>query len=561
MRPQHAVDSRPGFRARQDEICVSIANNWATGDQDTINAALQRAAEQWPDHIFLDVDGREYSFAQVDHESSRISHGLAALGVKAGDTVTTILDNNVDAILVWLGINKLGAISVPVNTAYKGEFLRHQLADSGSGVVVAESDYAERVCSVGAELPDLHTLLYRGETPRATAAGKKIASLDEYRFAQTSRLAITVRPGDLAMLIYTAGTTGPSKGCMVSHNYAINLARQLVAVAGRTQNDVQWTALPLFHMNATSTTILASLLVGGKAAVYKRFSVSNFWPEIERTGATIVSLLASMIPLLVEAPENEAAQRCFGQLRVVLGTPFPAPLQEKWQRRFGGDILGANSYGISEASVVTTLPCGVPAKPNSSGVRSADFDVRIVDDDDRELPPDTPGEVIVRPLKPHVMFEGYWRRPADTLKILRNLWLHTGDIGKFDEDGYFYFIDRKKDYMRRRGENISSYEMESTFRAHPAIEDLAVHAVLSQLTEDDVKVTAVLKRDASLSEKELCLWAIERLPYFAVPRYIEFRAELPRNPVGRVLKYQLRDEGCTAATWDREKSDIRLAKR
>ena len=541
---------------------MGIANAWSAGDQDTIIGALQRAVAAWPGQVFLDIDGREYTYAEFDSESNRLANGLAELGVKRGDTVTTILDNNVDALAVWFAINKLGAISVPVNTAYKGEFLRHQLADAGSAVVVAESDYAERVAGVAAGLPDLRVLLHRDAAPpTALSDGRVVAPLDAYRRANTTRPAHEVKPSDLAMLIYTAGTTGPSKGCMVSHNYAINLARQLIAVAGRTQADVQWTALPLFHMNATSTTILASLLMGGKAVVYRRFSVSNFWPEIERSGATIVSLLGSMIPLLVEASEHEAAKRCFNQIRVVLGTPFPAPLQEKWKRRFGSQILGANSYGITEASVVTTLPCGLKAKPDSSGIRSPDFDVRIVDDDDRELPPGQPGEVIVRPLRPHVMFEGYWRRPADTLKIMRNLWLHTGDIGKFDEDGFFYFIDRKKDYIRRRGENISSYEMETAFRAHPAIEDVAVHAILSDLLEDDVKVTAVLKSAPKVTEQELCLWAIDHLPYFAVPRYIEFRPELPRNPVGRILKYQLRDEGCTPATWDREKAGIQLAKR
>ena len=541
---------------------MNLANAWLQGDQDTITGALRRAVATWPNRIFLDVDGREYTFADFDRESNRLAHGLSGLGVKSGDTVSTILDNNVDALLVWIAINKLGAISVPVNTAYKGSFLRHQLADADSAVVVAESDYAARVLDVSAELPSLQMLLHRDRAPAAAVPpGKILASLDSCRASRTEAIAHESKPGDLAMLIYTAGTTGPSKGCMVSHNYAINLARQIITASGRTQNDVQWTALPLFHMNATSTTILASLLVGGKAVVYKRFSVSNFWPEIERSGATIVSLLGSMIPLLIEAAGNDSARRCLDQLRVVLGTPFPAPLQEKWKKRFGGEILGANSYGITEASVVCTLPSDRPAKPGSSGMRAADFDVRIVDDDDRELPAGEAGEVIVRPVRPHVMFEGYWRRPADTLKIMRNLWLHTGDIGKFDEAGFFYFVDRKKDYLRRRGENISSYEMETAFRGHPAIEDVAVHAILSELTEDDVKVTAVLKPKVHLSEKDLCLWAIDHLPYFAVPRYIEFRHELPRNPVGRVLKYQLRDEGCTPVTWDREKAGIQLAKR
>jgi crotonobetaine/carnitine-CoA ligase len=159
------------------------------------------------------------------------------------------------------------------------------------------------------------------------------------------------------------------------------------------------------------------------------------------------------------------------------------------------------------------------------------------------------------------MFSGYWNRPEATLALLRNLWLHTGDLGRFDVDGNFYFVDRKKDYLRRRGENISSYELEATFLRHPDVLEAAVHAVPSEVSEDDVKVTAVLAPGAELTERRLCLWAAERLPYFAVPRYVEFRAELPKNPVGRVLKYRLREEGRTTATWDREESDVRLAKR
>lgn len=534
---------------------------WSAGEQGTINQVIARAVASYPNHVFLDIGGREWTYAEVDLEATRLAHGLSGLGVAKGHTVTTILDNNIDAILCWFAINKLGAVSVPVNTAYKGEFLRHQLNDAGSAVVIAESDYAQRVVDIADGLSTLQALLYRESAPTGEAQGKQIAPLDKYRTDNTTAIADVVVPGDLAMLIYTAGTTGPSKGCMISHNYAVNLARQLVRAAGRTQQDVQWTALPLFHMNATSTTILASALVAGKAAVYKRFSVSNFWPEIERTGATIISLLGSMIPLLIEAADNESAQRCFGQVRVALGTPFPAPLQEKWLARFGTPHMGANSYGITEASVIVSLPHGIQPAPNSSGMRVDDFDVRIVDENDVELPPGVAGEVICRPSKPHVMFEGYWNRPEETLKIMRNLWLHTGDIGMFDQEGFFYFVDRKKDYLRRRGENISSYEMETTFRAHEAIEDVAVHAVLSALTEDDVKVTAVLKPGMTLTEVELCLWAVERLPYFAVPRYVEFREQLPRNPVGRILKYQLRDEGCTLTTWDREKSGLELTKR
>jgi crotonobetaine/carnitine-CoA ligase len=314
-------------------------------------------------------------------------------------------------------------------------------------------------------------------------------------------------------------------------------------------------------MNATGGSILSCLLVGARVAIFKRFSVRQFWPEIRRSGATIASLLGSMITFLADAEDDENAKACYGQLHTVRGSPFPAPLQQKWRERFGVKQAGSNSYGLTEAARVTTLGPDEPAPPGSSGRANADFDVKIFDDEDNELPPGCPGEIVARPRRPNVMFEGYWKRPADTQKIMRNMWLHCGDIGKIDEQGYLYFVDRKKDYLRRRGENISSFEVETALRAHPAVADLAVHAVFSESGEDDVKATIVLKEGASSTEEEFCRWAIERLPYFTIPRYFEFRADLPRNQVGRVLKYVLRDEGCTPRTWDREKANVIVPKR
>jgi crotonobetaine/carnitine-CoA ligase len=250
-------------------------------------------------------------------------------------------------------------------------------------------------------------------------------------------------------------------------------------------------------------------------------------------------------------------------VHTVRGNPFTEELKETWRARFGVRHVGSNDYGLTEAAVVTSLAEGehLHAPPGSSGKRNPDFEVRVVDDEDRELPPNAPGEVIVRPMKPDIMFQGYWHRPDETVAVLRNLWFHSGDIGRFDENGFFYFVDRKKDYLRRRGENISSFEMESTFHLHPEIEDVAVHAVFSPVGEDDVKVTVVLTPGAALDEEALCRWAIERVPYYAVPRFIEFRDVLPKNPQGRVLKYQLREEGQTASTWDRESAGVEIPKR
>ena len=265
-----------------------------------------------------------------------------------------------------------------------------------------------------------------------------------------------------------------------------------------------------------------------------------------------------MATLIAEAPDTEVSKRCYGQVRKVGAAPFPPDMVQKWRDRFGVPAEGSGGYGMTEAATISSLgPGEKPGPPGSSGKVGRDFDVRIVDDNDNELPPGTAGEIVARPNRPNIMFQGYWNRPEATVQAWRNLWFHTGDIGRIDEEGWLYFVDRKKDYIRRRGENISTFEMEAVFCEHPAIQDVAVHAVLSALGEDEVKVTAVLKPGSRLTEEELCRWSIERLPRFAVPLYIEFRDDLPRSATGKVLKEQLRGEGATPTTWDREGAGIK----
>jgi crotonobetaine/carnitine-CoA ligase len=534
---------------------------WSTDQLDTINAVLQRATEKYGDRQFMDFLGDTYSFADINQTACRLANGLSKLGVKKGQTVVTLLDNSADAVFIWFAINKLGAVSVPVNTALKGEFLRHQVGDAAAAVVIAESDYADRVAAIADKLPELTTLVHRGAVPTVSIKQTLLAWSDLLS-DDASEPDVQVMPHDLAMLIYTGGTTGPSKGCMVSHNYTCSLARQMLVITNRQEDTITWSPLPLFHLNAVATTVVANMMVGARIAIYPRFSVSNFWPQIERTGANDVQLLAAMMPMLAGAPDNESSLRCRGQVKAVWGAPFPEAVQQQWKERFGVTHTVCGGFGLTECSLPSILPFGTVGKPGSSGLRNTeDFDVRIVDDNDVELPPNTPGEIIVRPRKPNVMFDGYWKRPEDTLKVMRNMWFHTGDIGKFDEDDFFSFVDRKKDYLRRRGENISSFEVESAFLQHETVDEVAAHAVLSDLGEDELKVTITLKPGNALSEEDLCRWAADQMPYYAVPRYIEYRSALPKSPLGRIYKFQLRDEGVTATTWDREKSGLKLAKR
>jgi carnitine-CoA ligase len=541
---------------------VGAPDTWSVGQRDTVIDALDRAVAKHPQRILLDIGGELLSYMDVDRLSTRLAHALAELGVRQAETVVTMLDNNADAIISWLAINKLRAVSVPINTALRGEFLRHQIADADASLVICEGAYLDRIRTVIDARLALKTVLYRGAIDGALPAARvRIAPLDDHRGNDDAPLRDKPQPSDLACLIYTAGTTGPSKGCMLSYNFMCNLARLQLRAGPATEGDVTITPLPLFHMNAVCVGVLSNILVGARVAIMPRFSVSNFWPEVERSGATIASILGGMGAMLAQAPDNEAMKRCVGQIHTVRGNPFTEQTKEIWRTRFGARQVGGNGYGLTEACVVTSLPAGEYAAPGSSGKRIADFDVRIVDELDRELPANVAGEIIVRPLRPDIMFQGYWGRPEETLRLMRNLWFHTGDIGKFDEAGFFYFIDRKKDYLRRRGENISSFELEAAFAQHPEIAEVAVHAVPAATGEDDVKITAVRHAHSTLTEEQLFRWSVDKVPYYALPRYIEFRESLPRNPQGRVLKYELREEGKTAATWDLEDTDIKVEKR
>ena len=529
--------------------------------QTTVLEALAGRLGFDPDSPYLDFEGIEYSARRMDTESNRLGHALARLGVGKGDRVATLLENGPAQVVTLFAALKLGAVQVPVNTAYKGDFLQHQLADSGSKVIVVQGDFAGRVAPVaGPDLPELQAAIVVGP-PDEVIDGVPAHDWDDVLTTSSDEAVpdAGVRPADLACFIYTAGTTGPSKGCMLPHNYIVALADQIARAWQRRPDDVVITPLPLFHFNAISVCVVGTLVVGGKAAIARRFSVSRFWPEVRRTGATMASMLGSLAILVADAEDHPDQQG--HRLRLCAAAPMPPDIDRIWNERFRCETFSAG-YGLTEASLISMLPAGEPNKPGAAGKpNTVDFEVRLVDDDDVEVPVGEIGEIVCRPTGPNLMFAGYWRRPEETVGVLQNLWFHTGDLARLDEDGFLFFVDRKKDYLRRRGENISSFEMERTFHGHPAIKDVAVHSVPSDVGEDDVKVTAVLQPDVLLDEAALCNWCADRVPYFAIPRYIEFRDDLPRNPVGRVLKYQLRDEGVTDTTWDREAAGVTFERR
>jgi crotonobetaine/carnitine-CoA ligase len=530
-------------------------------EQDTITAALARTVAQVPDREYLDILGERYTFRTFDELTSAVAHGLRAAGVSRGDPVSSILDNGLETLLLWFAANKIGAIYAPVNPAFKGAYLQSQLRDTGPAILIAEADYCERVREIIGEIPSLKRVCVVGSNERRTIGCVEYTPFVALRSSNLEPIADENKPDEVALLVYTSGTTGPSKGCMLPHNMLCNAGRRSIGMLGYRSDDVLWNCLPLFHVNPM-VSVITALEAQCRVAISKRFSVSNFWPEIERSGATGVNLLASMPNLLAHAPDNDAAKRCRGQIRVLMAVPISAEDAAIWRDRFGVNVKGAPGYGLTEATTVCGLSPGErPGPPGSSGHGGGDFDVQIVDDEDNILPPGTVGEIVCRPLKPNILFKGYWKRPEETVKSWRNLWFHTGDLGRLDQQGWFYFVDRKKDYIRRRGENISSAEVERIFLTHPAVREVAVHAVRTAAGEEEVKATVELIPGSELTERELCLWSIKQLPYFVVPLYIEFREALPRGPTGRVLKEQLRRDGKTPTTWDREEAGITVEKR
>jgi carnitine-CoA ligase len=542
---------------------------WVSEEQHTIPSLLERRLESDPDSEYLDVCGEKYTARAVHEVGCRLANSLQQLGVRQGDRVATLVENSGDAMLAWWGAVLGGHIAVPINTAYKGEYLRHQLRDSGASLLIVQRSLADRASAVVDSLDELQHLVVIDDEPVDAGLDDlktNVMAWDELLTADAAPPDVPIKPSDLGTFIYTGGTTGLSKGCMLSHNYHEALTRQIGICWRRTADDVCWTPLPLFHFNALVTAVLGALVWGGRSAIYRKFSVSNFWSEMNRTGATVTSTLGTMAYLLahdVDRPEmpKSGAPEANTSLRLIGAAPLPVEVDSILKERFGVDTF-SGAYGVTEASLISWQPHGINNKPNGAGVINDEyFDVRIFDDDDNELPRNTDGEIVIRPKRPHVMFEGYWGRPEATVETSRNWWYHTGDIGRIDDEDFLFFVDRKADYLRRRGENISSFEVERILMSHGALADVTVHAVFSELTEDDLKITATVKEGVSITEEELFRWCIDQLPYFALPRYIEFRDELPRSPVGRVLKRELRDEGVTAATWDVEASGITYEKR
>lgn len=534
----------------------------------TLPAMLARQADRFGDRPLLALGPLTWRHRDAATVAARRAGALLAAGITRGDRVALMAGNRVEFLASFLGCGWAGMVAVPINTAAMGPQLEYYLANSEATLLVIEAGYLDRLATadltrtalrivwvldappdLASELQGVSVVPWPGgvDTDRdGDGEAGAVAEADADADADAGAVApAPVQPGDPLAILYTSGTTGPSKGVLCSHAQYYWWGSNSLKVLGVVADDVLCTTLPLFHINALNTYAQAAL-AGAKVVFENRFSASGFWPAMQAHGATVIYLLGAMVPILLARPET--ADERGHRVRIGLGPGVPAAAGEAFFGRTGVRLL--EGYGSTETNFVIATAVDSPRRGVMGWVLPG-FEARVADAHDNALPVGEAGELLLRADEPFAFASGYFGMPDKTVEAWRNLWFHTGDRVVREADGALRFLDRIKDAIRRRGENISSYEVEQVLLAHPDIEAVAVFPVRSELAEDEVMAAFTARAGREPDPAALAHWCEARLPYFAVPRYLACVTELPRTENGKIQKYRLRERGVTANTWVR----------
>jgi crotonobetaine/carnitine-CoA ligase len=516
-----------------------------------VRPVLDRLAASQPDKVFVRfVDGSSWSYREFRDVVVRTAAGFQNIGVAQGDHVLLWLPNGADMLRAIFALNYLGAVCVPINTAYRGQLLEHVLANADARVMVAHADLVARLRDVNPH--QLKTLVVSGDSSLELPGLEllPVSMLDKYD-GELRPLERAIQPWDTQSIIYTSGTTGPSKGVLSSYMHAYSSVgpQTWTCVTG---DDRFLINLPMFHIGGIFICH-AMLCAGGSIAMIERFSTELFWYEVRDTGASVAFLLGSMASFLLQRPAT--VQDRDHPLRRV----FLVPLL-KGAAGFG-ERFGVETYTLFNMTEIATptISGPNPGKPGSCGKAREGVEIRLVDQHDCEVARGEIGEMIVRTQRPWAMNHGYQRAPEATARAWRNGWFHTGDAFYIDADGDYMFVDRLKDVIRRRGENISSVEVEAELLAYPGVREAAAVPVPSEFGEDEVMgVVSLLPDQPPLDFTAFIGFLCTRLPHFMVPRYLRVLTELPKTPTAKVMKAVLRKDGITADTWDRVEAGVQV---
>ncbi len=494
---------------------------------------------------YLFFRDRHLTFRELDLLSNRFSRVFQELGVRKGDHVAVMLPNCPEWIACWFGLAKLGAVLVAFNTQWKADGLEYALRQTDIKYCLLAAEFQDEFKKAGRN-PGLTPVIF-------DLAGGRV-EIEESHSLSRILAGVSSEPvegepprgGDPLIITYTSGTTGWPKAVVNPHRAYIAAAMDLRDYVELKPEEIIYTCLPLYHANPQAYCVLTALVTGGSIALAERFSASRFWQDIRSYQATAFSYVGAVLPILLSQPERDEergspARKCFGG-------GAPQEVHEAATRRFGLQVC--ELYGMSETGTWNTINRPGKIKWGSVGQVRETFAVKIFDDQDEEVPPGRVGEIVIRPKKPFTMFSGYYRMPEETVKDSRNLWFHTGDLGRVDSEGYYYFCGRKKESIRRGGENITPYEIEKVMTAHPAIAEAAAVGVPDPMLGEEIKVYMVQREGHFVEPEELIERCRQKLPKFMIPRYLEFVPQLPKTPSEKVQKLALKSRGIGAA-WDR----------
>ncbi len=512
-------------------------------DSFTVPAVLDRRAEQHPDRVMMSIAGVDVTFEQMRQRSRAAASMLSGLGVGRGDCVALFTATCPEWVYFWLGAARIGAVSAAVNAANKGDFLLHTLRLSRAKVILTDAERRPRVDEVAGGLETVTDIVVQDDSlGRALARGAVDNSADD-----------SAEAGALGSLFYTSGTTGPSKAVATTWHYLFSVAATVASAWDFRSGEVLWTAMPLFHLSA-APSVLAPMLVGGTTVLAKGFHPSEVWDDVRARGAIGFAGAGAMVSMLQSLPPDPRDAQL--PLRFISAAPIAADSYRAIEKRYGCRIV--TMYGMTEAFPIAVKGVADEGVPGTSGRPNPNFDVRIADKHGSPLPTGTVGEIACRARHPRVMSEGY---VGQGLQVERHPeWFRTGDLGRMDADHNLTYVDRTKDALRRRGENVSSVEVETVVTRHPAVAEAAAVGVPSELGEDDILVIVTLRPGATLDCAELLDFCAARMPYFCVPRFVETVNELPKNAIGRIRKDLLRARGLNADAWDREKHGYTLSR-
>jgi crotonobetaine/carnitine-CoA ligase len=509
-------------------------NGWLDEPREwTLPALLRERVQSHGDQTLVSCalgDGR-LTYAEADALSDRLAAGLAALGVCRGDRVVLMLGNRVEFVLTWFALNKLGACHAPVNLEYRGEFLERLVNVAEATVMVAEARYVDTIVASQDGMPRLEHLVTVGEADTGRFEPHAFADL----LVDDDPPDVDVKPSDVYAVMFTSGSTGRSKGALLPQGHARLLNALNAELLGLGPGAVYSTDLPLFHINA-HMTVYGSLLAGGTARLEERFSASRWLERIRACGATHTSMLGVMVDFVLRTPPSPGDRD--NALRAAWMVPCSPELSGRFRDRFGVERI-ATSYGASEVGMVARRVVDRSDDVSSGGVLTEHYAVEVVDPDDFPLPVGETGEIVVRPRHRWTTTLGYFGMPERSVESTANLWFHTGDVGRLDADGRLTFVDRLADRLRRRGENVASADVEAVVGLYPGVREVAVVSVPADEAggEDEIKACIV---GEELDAEALWAWCDERLPGFAVPRYLQRLDALPKTPTAKVIKHELR---------------------